>query len=115
MGRSKGERRRARELAFRLLYEMEMTGDPPPVVLRAEEGEEHVSPAVREYAAVLLDLATLAVKLDKPLTARLLPIPGLAAGDMTRFNFEYFANAQVMDVGASAVKIFETNVQVEFK
>ncbi len=66
-------------------------------------------------AAVLLDLATLAVKLDKPLTARLLPIPGLAAGDMTRFNFEYFANAQVMDVGASAVKIFETNVQVEFR
>jgi uncharacterized protein (UPF0210 family) len=66
-------------------------------------------------SAILLDMATLAVKLDKPLTARLLPIPGLKAGDMTRFNFEYFANARVLDVGASALKVFESDWQVEFK
>ena len=65
-------------------------------------------------AAILLDLATLAVRLDKPLTARLIPIPGLAAGDMTRFDFQYFANAQVLAAGSSALKIFETNTQVNF-
>ena len=66
-------------------------------------------------AAILLDLATLAVKLNKPLTARLMPIPGMKAGDVTRFNFEYFANAHVMDASATALKIFETDDRVEFK
>jgi len=68
-------------------------------------------------AAILLDLATLAVRLDKPLTARLIPIPGLKAGDMTRFDFEYFANARVIAPrgGTSALKVFETDAQVMFK
>ncbi len=66
-------------------------------------------------AAILLDLATLAVKLNKPLTARLMPIPGMQAGDTTRFNFEYFANARVLDEGTSALKIFGANDKVEFK
>lgn len=65
-------------------------------------------------AAILLDLATLAVKLNKPLTARLMPIPGLRAGDSTRFTFEYFANAKVMSAGASALKFFGSDKQVEF-
>jgi uncharacterized protein (UPF0210 family) len=68
-------------------------------------------------AAILLDLATLAVRLDKPLTARLLPVPGLQAGDVTHFDFEYFANARVITPhgGASALKIFESDTQVNFK
>jgi uncharacterized protein (UPF0210 family) len=66
-------------------------------------------------AAILLDLATLAVRLDKPLTARLIPIPGLQAGDATHFVFQYFANARVMPGGTSALKIFETDTQVNFK
>ncbi len=66
-------------------------------------------------AAILLDLATLAVKLNKPLTARLMPLPGLRAGDATHFDFEYFANARVMDVNASAVRVFGTDKQVKFK
>ncbi|MEW5719370.1 MAG: DUF711 family protein, partial [Chloroflexota bacterium] len=65
-------------------------------------------------AAILLDLATLAVKLNKPLTARLMPIPGLRAGDATHFDFEYFANARVMDVHASAVKTFSTDTRIKF-
>lgn len=65
-------------------------------------------------AALLLDLATLAVRLNKPLTARLIPLPGLKAGDMTRFNFEYFENARVLDGGMSALKVFESDTQVEF-
>lgn len=69
---------------------------------------------VDALAAILLDLATLAVKLNKPLTARLMPIPGLRAGESTRFTFEYFANAQVMSAGATALKLFESDQQVEF-
>ncbi|MEX2356315.1 MAG: DUF711 family protein, partial [Thermaerobacterales bacterium] len=54
--------------------------------------------AVRELAAVLLDVATLAVVLDKPLTARLVPVPGGKAGDLTDFDYEYFANTRIMAV-----------------
>ena len=49
-------------------------------------------------AGILLDVATLALRLDKPMTARLMPIPGAKAGEMTRFDFAYFANGQVLDV-----------------
>lgn len=51
-----------------------------------------------ELAGILLDVAALAVRLDKPLTARLMPIPGALAGDLTGFDFEYFANGRVLDV-----------------
>lgn len=51
-------------------------------------------------AAILLDLAALAQRLDKPLTARLMPIPGKRAGDTTEFNFDYFANSRVMSIEA---------------
>jgi len=44
--------------------------------------------------------------LDKPLTARLMPIPGKLAGDMTSFNFEYFANSRVLPVKAQALHGF---------
>jgi len=66
--------------------------------------------SVDELAAILLDVATLALIADKPLTARLMPIPGKRAGDMTDFDFEYFANAQVLSVrGRGAAGIFENN------
>ena len=51
-----------------------------------------------ELAGILLDVAALALRLDKPLTARLMPIPGARAGDLTGFDFEYFANGRVLDV-----------------
>jgi uncharacterized protein len=54
-----------------------------------------------EMAAILLDLAALAQRLDKPLTARLMPIPGKKAGDPTNFEFDYFANSRVLDVRAA--------------
>ena len=53
-----------------------------------------------ELAPILLDLAALACRLDKPLTARLMPIPGKRAGDPTGFDFAYFANSRVMAVDA---------------
>lgn len=42
-------------------------------------------------AALMRDVATLAMRLDEPLTVRLLPVPGLAAGQVTEFSFDYFA------------------------
>jgi uncharacterized protein (UPF0210 family) len=48
-------------------------------------------------AAILLDVAALALRLDKPLTARLMPLPGKTAGDPVTFpDFEYFAPSRVM-------------------
>jgi uncharacterized protein (UPF0210 family) len=63
-----------------------------------------------DLAAILLDLCTLAVVVDKPLTARLMPVPGKAVGDLTDFDFSYFANARVMDVqGRGSTAIFARN------
>ena len=57
-----------------------------------------------QISALLLDLSALALRLDKPLTARLMPIPGKKAGDPTNFNFDYFANSRVMALEAEALK-----------
>jgi uncharacterized protein (UPF0210 family) len=50
---------------------------------------EHLMP-------LLLDLCALALRLDKPLTARLMPIPGKKAGEATNFDFAFFAPSRVM-------------------
>jgi uncharacterized protein len=57
-----------------------------------------------QITALLLDLSALALRLNKPLTARLMPIPGKKAGDPTDFNFDYFANSRVMALEAEALK-----------
>lgn len=54
--------------------------------------------SIEQLHAILLDLAALAQRLGKPLTARLMPIPGKQAGDPIEFDFEYFANSRVMDL-----------------
>lgn len=45
---------------------------------------------------VLLDVAALALRLDKPLTARLMPFPGKHPGDDLTFDFAYFADSKVL-------------------
>jgi uncharacterized protein len=45
---------------------------------------------------LLLDLCALALRLDKPLTARLMPVPNKKAGDETNFDFAFFAPSKVM-------------------
>ncbi|MHA1150823.1 MAG: DUF711 family protein [Promethearchaeota archaeon] len=50
----------------------------------------------REIFYILLDVCVLSVILDKPLTARLIPLPGKNAGDDVSFDFEYFAETKVM-------------------
>ncbi len=63
-----------------------------------------------QISAVMLDVATLSVALDKPLTARLLPLSGLRAGDVTTFDFEYFANSAVLSLKQHAASdIFKKN------
>ena len=49
-----------------------------------------------QLVPLLLDLCALALRLDKPLTARLMPIPGKKAGDETNFDFAFFAPSRVM-------------------
>ncbi len=51
---------------------------------------------VDDLAAILLDVAALSTRLAKPLTARLMPIPGMSAGDPVTFDFPYFADSRVL-------------------
>jgi uncharacterized protein (UPF0210 family) len=51
---------------------------------------------VEQIIPLLLDLCALALRLDKPLTARLMPIPNKKAGDETNFDFAFFAPSRVM-------------------
>jgi hypothetical protein len=61
-----------------------LPGDTPPAAI----------------AAILLDVAALALRLDKPLSARLMPIPGRHAGDPVTFDFPFFAPSRVLSVDA---------------
>jgi len=56
---------------------------------------------VESLYAVLLDLAALSRRLRKPLTARLMPMPGRQAGDPITFDFPYFANSRVLRLEAA--------------
>jgi uncharacterized protein (UPF0210 family) len=51
--------------------------------------------AAEEIAHLLLDVATLALRLNKPLSARLFPVPGKHAGDHTTFTSPYLTNTLV--------------------
>jgi len=53
-----------------------------------------------QLSALLLDVAALAVRLGKPLTARLMPVPGKSAGEKTEYDFGYFCNGQIMALPA---------------
>lgn len=50
--------------------------------------------------SLLIDLGTLALRHNKPLTARLMPIPGKKVGDEIHFDFPYFADSRVMNLPA---------------
>ncbi len=56
--------------------------------------------SAEQIIPLLLDLSALALRLDKPLTARLLPVPGKQAGDVTAFDFGFFTNSRVMSLDA---------------
>ena len=56
-----------------------------------------------QITPLLLDLCALALRLDKPLTARLMPVPGKQAGDATEFDFAFFANSKVMKLESESL------------
>jgi uncharacterized protein (UPF0210 family) len=61
-----------------------------------------------ELTGIYLDVAALATALNKPLTARLLPVPGASAGDATTYTFDYFINSRVLpSAGAGATGLLE--------
>jgi uncharacterized protein (UPF0210 family) len=60
--------------------------------------------SAEQIAALLLDVSALALRLDKPLTARLMPVPGKQAGEPTDFDFGFFANSRVMRLEAKPLK-----------
>ena len=47
---------------------------------------------------LLFDVAALSARLNKPLTARLMPLPGKSAGDPVHFDFPYFADGGVLAI-----------------
>lgn len=55
-------------------------------------------------AGVLLDVAGLSVRLDKPLTARLMPLPALAAGDPIGIEFPWFVKGRVMPLSSGGIR-----------
>lgn len=57
-----------------------------------------------QLAPLLLDLCALAVRLDKPLTARLMPVPNKKAGDPTSFDFGFFAQGRIMALQAASLQ-----------
>jgi uncharacterized protein (UPF0210 family) len=57
-----------------------------------------------QLVPLLLDLSALALRLDKPLTARLMPIPGKKAGDETNFDFAFFAQSKIMALDSEGLK-----------
>jgi uncharacterized protein (UPF0210 family) len=42
-------------------------------------------------------MCAISIALNKPLIARLMPIPGKDAGDSIEFDFEYFAPSKVIE------------------
>ena len=59
-----------------------------------------------QIVPLLLDLSALALRLAKPLTARLMPVPGRKAGEPTSFDFGFFANSKVMALDAMPLDSF---------
>ena len=55
--------------------------------------------SVDELAYVISDMASLAVRLRKPLSARLLPVPGKRAGETTDFSSPYLVNTLIKPIG----------------
>ncbi|MEA4812190.1 MAG: DUF711 family protein [Anaerolineaceae bacterium] len=53
---------------------------------------------------IILDVAALALRLDKQLTARLMPIPDKNAGENTSFRFDYFANGGLLPLRSQGLQ-----------
>lgn len=57
-----------------------------------------------DISSLILDISTLAVKLNKPLGVRILPIPNKSVNEYTQLNLDFLCDSRVMDSGVSASK-----------
>ncbi|UCF61880.1 MAG: DUF711 family protein [Anaerolineaceae bacterium] len=55
-------------------------------------------------ASLLVDLGALALRHNKPLTARLMPIPGKNVGDEIHYDFPYLTDSRVMNLPAELLE-----------
>jgi hypothetical protein len=51
-----------------------------------------------DITAIILDIAALAVRLQKPLGARILPIPNKTVNELTELNLDFLCDSRVMEV-----------------
>lgn len=54
--------------------------------------------SIEKIAALMRDTGTMAYRLNKPLTVRVFPVPGLKAGDLTAFESDDLCNCAVLAV-----------------
>jgi uncharacterized protein len=54
-----------------------------------------------EMSAIMLDVAAVSCALDKPLGARLLPIPGAHVNDLTKLNLDFLCDSRVLALTAN--------------
>lgn len=57
-----------------------------------------------DLTGLVLDIATLAVRLKKPLGVRVLPVPNKAVNEYTELNLDFLCDSRVMDPGISCSK-----------
>jgi len=61
-----------------------------------------------EMGAIFLDMAALAISIGRPISARLMPMPGLSVGDKVLFDSGYLSSSRVLPVkNLGAKKLFE--------
>ena len=56
-----------------------------------------------EVASIILDTATLSIKLNKPLGVRLLPIPNKHENDFTEFDMDFITNTRILPLKNLAI------------
>ena len=54
--------------------------------------------SISQIYGILTDVASLSIRWGKPLSVRLFPVPGLSAGELTRFDSPYLTNTAVMEL-----------------
>jgi len=59
--------------------------------------------SLSSLAGILLDIGAMASRLNKPLTARLMPVPGTSAGDPVDIDFPWFAPSGAMSLAEEGV------------
>lgn len=70
--------------------------------------------SIDDLQLLLLDLAMISIRLNKPLTARLMPILGKKGGEQTNFNFEYFTDSKILELKKSLPLEFDKIAKITY-